>query len=152
MLDPRTLTKRYERIFSQLEELLQRTDNRIARMATVASILHHKMPHYFWTGFYIHTNNDLTVGPYQGPLACQVLERERGVCWAGFLNKETIIVPDVQKFLGHIACDTRSNAEIVVPLLDDKGQVWGVLDVDSKTRNAFSLVDQHWLEKIVGLL
>ncbi|MGB6864623.1 MAG: GAF domain-containing protein [Candidatus Aminicenantaceae bacterium] len=152
MLDPRTLTKRYERIFNQLEELLQRTDNRIARMATVASILHHKMPHYFWTGFYIHTNNDLTVGPYQGPLACQVLEREKGVCWAGFLNKETIIVPDVQKFPGHIACDTRSNAEIVVPLLDDKGQVWGVLDVDSKTRNAFSLVDQHWLEKIVGLL
>jgi len=152
VLDPRTLTKRYERIFNQLEELLQRTDNRIARMATVASILHHKMPHYFWTGFYIHTNNDLTVGPYQGPLACQVLEREKGVCWAGFLNKETIIVPDVQKFPGHIACDTRSNAEIVVPLLDDKGQVWGVLDVDSKTRNAFSLVDQHWLEKIVGLL
>ena len=152
MLDPRTLTKRYERIFNQLEELLQRTDNRIARMATVASILHHKMPHYFWTGFYIHTNNDLTVGPYQGPLACQVLEREKGVCWAGFLNKETIIVPDVQKFPGHIACDTRSNAEIVVPLLDDKGQVWGVMDVDSKTRNAFSLVDQHWLEKIVGLL
>ena len=152
MLDPRTLTKRYERIFNQLEELLQRTDNRIARMATVASILHHKMPHYFWTGFYIHTNNDLTVGPYQGPLACQVLEREKGVCWAGFLNKETIIVPDVQKFPGHIACDTRSNAEIVVPLLDDKGQVWGVLDVDSKTRNAFSLVDQHWLKKIVGLL
>ena len=152
MLDPRTLTKRYERIFNQLKELLQITDNRIARMATVVSILHHKMPHYFWTGFYIHTNNDLTVGPYQGPLACQVLERERGVCWAGFLNKETIIVPDVQKFPGHIACDTRSNAEIVVPLLDDKGQVWGVLDVDSKTRNAFSLVDQHWLKKIVGLL
>ena len=152
MLDPRTLTKRYERIFNQLKELLQRTDNRIARMATVVSILHHKMPHYFWTGFYIHTNNDLTVGPYQGPLACQVLERERGVCWAGFLNKETIIVPDVQKFPGHIACDSRSNAEIVVPLLDEKGQVWGVLDVDSKTRDAFSPVDQHWLEKIVGLL
>ena len=152
MLDPRTLTKRYERIFNQLKELLQRTDNRIARMATVVSILHHKMPHYFWTGFYIHTNNDLTVGPYQGPLACQVLEREKGVCWAGFLNKETIIVPDVQKFPGHIACDSRSNAEIVVPLLDEKGQVWGVLDVDSKTRDAFSPVDQHWLEKIVGLL
>ena len=152
MLDPRTLTKRYERIFNQLKELLQRTDNRIARMATVVSILHHKMPHYFWTGFYIHTNNDLTVGPYQGPLACQILEREKGVCWAGFLNKKTIIVPDVQKFPGHIACDSRSNAEIVVPLLDEKGQVWGVLDVDSKTRDAFSPVDQHWLEKIVGLL
>jgi L-methionine (R)-S-oxide reductase len=151
VLDPITLTKRYERIFNQLEELLQRTDNRIARMATVASILYHKMPHYFWTGFYIYTNKDLTVGPYQGPLACQVLERGKGVCWAGFLNKETIIVPDVQKFPGHIACDSRSNAEIVVPLFDEKGQVWGVLDVDSKTRDAFSPIDQHWLEKIVGL-
>ncbi len=152
MLDPKTLNKRYERIYNQLKELTQRTDNRIARMATVASILHHKMPHYFWTGFYIHTDKDLIVGPYQGPLACQVLERGKGVCWAGFLKKETINVPDVHKFPGHIACDSRSNAEIVVPLLDERGQAWGVLDIDSKTRDAFSPVDQHWLEKIVGLL
>lgn len=152
MLDSKTLTKRYERIFDQLKELLQKTDNRIARMSTVASILHHKMPHFFWTGFYIHFDNDLIVGPYQGPLACQVLERETGVCWAGFLNKETIIVPDVHKFPGHIACDSRSNSEIVVPLFDQEGKVWGVLDVDSKTRDAFSPVDQHWLEKIVELL
>lgn len=152
MLDPKILAKRYERIFDQLKELLKRTDNRIARMATIASVLHHKMPHYFWTGFYIHTNKDLIVGPYQGPLACQVLEREKGVCWAGFLNKETIIVPDVHKFPGHIACDSRSNAEIVIPLLDEKRQAWGVLDVDSKTRDAFSPIDQYWLEKIVGLL
>lgn len=152
VLDPKTLTQRYERIFNQLQELLQRTDNRIARMATVASILHHKMPHYFWTGFYLFSNSDLIVGPYQGPLACQVLDREKGVCWTGFLKKETIIIPDVYNFPGHIACDSRSNAEIVVPLLDERGQAWGVLDVDSKTRDAFSPVDQHWLEKIVGLL
>ncbi|NOR13642.1 MAG: GAF domain-containing protein, partial [Candidatus Aminicenantes bacterium] len=69
-----------------------------------------------------------------------------------FLKKETIIVPDVYKFPGHIACDSRSNAEIVVPLLDERGQAWGVLDVDSKRRDAFSSVDQHWLEKIVGLI
>jgi L-methionine (R)-S-oxide reductase len=152
MLEPKTLDKRYERIFNQLEELLRRTDNRIARMATIIAILHHKLPHYFWTGFYIHTGNDLIVGPYQGPLACQVLEREKGVCWAGFLNKETIIVPDVHKFAGHIACDSRSNSEIVVPLADEEGHVWAVLDVDSKVLDAFSSIDQHWLEKIVRLV
>jgi GAF domain-containing protein len=121
-------------------------------MATIVSILHHKLPHFFWTGFYIHTDNDLIVGPYQGPLACQVLEREKGVCWAGFLNKKTIIVPDVHKFHDHIACDSRSNAEIVIPLFDDKGDVWGVLDVDSKAFDAFSSIDQLWLEKIVMLI
>jgi L-methionine (R)-S-oxide reductase len=152
VLDPKTLSTRYERIFNQLQELLQRTDNKIARMATIVSILHHKMPHYFWTGFYILTNDNLIVGPYQGPLACQVLEREKGVCWAGLRKKETIIIPDVHKFPDHIACDSKSNAEIVVPLLDEKGQVWGVLDVDSKTRDAFSPIDQQWLEKIVRLI
>ena len=121
-------------------------------MATIVSILHHKLPHYFWTGFYIYTDHDLIVGPYQGPLACQVLEREKGVCWSGFLNKKTIIVPDVHKFPGHIACDSRSNAEIVVPLIEKDGKAWGVLDVDSKTRDAFSTIDQHWLEKIVRLI
>jgi GAF domain-containing protein len=152
MLDKKTLAKRYERIYRQLEELLQRTDNRIARMATIVSILHHKLPHFFWTGFYLHTDNELIVGPYQGPLACQVLEREKGVCWTSSLNKKTIIVPDVHMFPGHIACDSRSNSEIVVPLLDEKGDVWGVLDVDSKAIDAFSATDQHWLEKIVRLL
>ncbi|MGD9346523.1 MAG: GAF domain-containing protein [Candidatus Aminicenantes bacterium] len=152
MLDSKTLARRYERIFSQLKELLQKTDNTIAQMATIAAILHHKMPHYFWTGFYIHTNNDLIVGPYQGPLACQVLERGKGVCWACILKKEPIIVPDVHKFPDHIACDSRSNAEIVLPLIDEKGQAWGVLDVDSQTRNVFTPVDQAWLEKIVALL
>ena len=152
MLETKTLAKRYERIYNQLEELLQRTDNRIARMATIVSVLHHKLSHYFWTGFYIQEDKDLIVGPYQGPLACQVLEREKGVCWTGFLNKKTIIVPDVHKFPGHITCDSRSNSEIVVPLLDHRGHAWGVLDVDSKSFDAFSSVDQDWLEKIVRLI
>ena len=121
-------------------------------MATIVAILHHKMTHFFWTGFYILTNEDLVVGPYQGPLACQVLERGKGVCWACFLKKETIVVPDVHKFPGHIACDSRSNAEIVVPLFDEQGDSRGVLDVDSKTRDVFTPDDQGWLEKIVALL
>ncbi|MFQ6110212.1 MAG: GAF domain-containing protein [Candidatus Aminicenantales bacterium] len=152
MLDQERLRKRYERVHRQLEELLQKTDNTIARMATVASLLHFKMPHYFWTGFYILSGRQLIVGPYQGPLACQVLEAEKGVCWAGVRARKTIVVPDVHKFPGHIVCDSRSNSEIVVPLFDRKGKVWAVLDVDSRRFDAFSEVDREWLEKIVRLI
>ena len=152
MLNPKTLSTRYERIFKQLQELLQRTDNKIARMATILSVLHHKMPHYFWTGFYIIAEGELVVGPYQGPLACQVLERNKGVCWAGLERKEVIIVPDVHQFPGHISCDSRSNSEIVIPLFDEKNEIWAVLDVDSRKLDAFSDVDKEWLKKIVQLI
>ena len=152
MIDRESLSKRYQRVHKQLEELLVKTDNKIARMATIASLLHHKMPHFFWTGFYILFKGNLVVGPYQGPLACQVLEREKGVCWEGVKTKKTIVVPDVHKFTGHIACDRRSNSEIVVPLFDDKEDVWAVLDVDSRKFDAFSEVDREGLEKIVKLI
>ena len=81
MVDRGTLKERYKRIYSQLLELYTKTENRTARMATAAAILHHKMPHYFWTGFYTLIDGELIVGPYQGPLACQVLEKKKGVCW-----------------------------------------------------------------------
>ena len=152
MTDPERLNSRYQRIHKQLEGLLVKTDNKIARMATTASLLHHKMPHFFWTGFYILMEGNLVVGPYQGPLACQVLEREKGVCWAGVKAKKTIVVPDVHKFPGHIACDSRSNSEIAVPLFDNKKEVWAVLDVDSRKFDAFSKMDREWLEKIVKLI
>ena len=99
-------------------------------------------------------DEELTIGPYQGPLACQVLEKKKGICWAGLEQKKTIIVPDVHKFPGHIACDSRSNSEIVVPLLDlnKDNQAWAVLDVDSQKFNAFSEIDKDWLEKIVKLI
>jgi GAF domain-containing protein len=147
-----TLAKRYQRIFIQLEQLTAKTKNKTARMATIASLLQHKMPRFFWTGFYVLDGGELTVGPYQGSLACLVLEKKKGVCWAGILRRRTIIVPDVHRFPGHIACDSRSNSEIVVPLLDDQNEVWGVLDVDSREFEAFSEVDREWLEKIVRLI
>jgi GAF domain-containing protein len=121
-------------------------------MATIAALLHNKMPHFFWTGFYLLEAGELVVGPYQGSLACMVLEKKKGVCWAGILRRMTIIVPDVHKFPGHIACDSRSNSEIVVPLFDEKNKAWSVLDVDSQNFNAFSEVDKEWLEKIVRLI
>jgi L-methionine (R)-S-oxide reductase len=146
------LVGRYRRIHAQLIPLLLETTNRVARMATIASLLHHKMPHFFWTGFYLLHRGELVVGPYQGSLACPVLEKNTGVCWAGVLRRETIIVPDVHKFPGHIACDSRSNSEIVVPLFDVRQRALGVLDVDSREFAAFSETDREWLEKIVGLI
>jgi len=109
------LERRYKRIYEQLRGLLTKTNDKIARMATIVAVLHHKMPHFFWTGFYRIVDGELIVGPYQGPLACQVLGKNKGVCWACVNRKETIIVPDVEKFPGHIACDPRSKSEITVP-------------------------------------
>jgi len=152
MLSSQKLAHRYQRIHHQLQDLLTKSNDPIARMATVAALLHHKLPHCFWTGFYLLKEGNLVVGPYQGPVACQVLEKEKGVCWAGILRKETIVVPDVHKFPGHIACDSRSRSEIVVPLYADDGPVQGVLDVDSVDINAFSEIDKLWLEKIVALI
>jgi GAF domain-containing protein len=146
------LAARYDRIAEQLAELFADTEEPIARMATAVALLHHKLPHYFWTGFYRLIDGELRVGPYQGPLACAVLERHQGVCWAGVDRAETVLVPDVHEFPGHIACDSRSNSEIVVPLRDATGAVVGVLDVDSVERDAFSDVDRAGLERVVDMI
>lgn len=143
---------RYERIYHQVSGLLTSTDDMIARMATVAAILHHKMEGFFWTGFYLTREGNLIVGPYQGPVACQVLPKDRGVCWAGINQGKTIIVPDVDKFPGHIACDSRSRSEIVVPVRDNNGRIIGVLDIDSKQLGKFDEGDAAGLEKIAGLI
>jgi GAF domain-containing protein len=147
-----SLSRRYERIMHQLEDLFSKTENKLARMATAAALLHHKMPHFFWTGFYILSEGELVVGPYQGSLACLVLEKKKGVCWAGVMSRKTVIVPDVHKFPGHIACDSRSESEIVVPLFNPYGEVWAVLDIDSRRLDAFSETDREWLERIAALI
>ena len=143
---------RYNRIKSQLEDLLRRTEDPLARMASICAVLHHKFDHYFWTGFYLYKDGKLIVGPYQGSLACILLKKDTGVCWAGINRGETVIVPDVHQFPGHIACDSRSNSEIVVPLTDGSGQIVGVLDVDSTEFNNFDEVDAEWLQKIIALI
>jgi len=147
-----SLARRYGRIYAQLEPLVAETGNTTARMATVAALLHHKLPHFFWTGFYILDRGRLTVGPYQGTLACLVLAKNQGVCWAAVTRRQTVMVPDVHQFPGHIACDSRSRSEIVVPLFDERREVWAVLDVDSRAVGAFSEVDREWLEKIARLI
>jgi GAF domain-containing protein len=143
---------RYGRICEQLSGLLAKTADPQARMATVAALLYHKFDHYFWCGFYRLVDGDLVVGPYQGPLACQVLARGRGVCWEAVRRGGTVVVPDVRLFPGHIACDSRSLSEIVVPLRGADGAVIAVLDVDSDRLDQFDEEDRQGLEAIVALL
>jgi len=143
---------RYERMYEQIKELLKKSDDHYARMSTIIAVLHHKMEYFFWTGFYFLKNEKLVVGQYQGPVACQELKKDTGVCWAGINQKKVIIVPDVEKFPGHIACDSRSKSEIVVPLKNQKGEIIGVLDVDSNDYNQFDEIDEKYLTQILDLI
>jgi GAF domain-containing protein len=151
-MDKKIKYDRYQRLQAQLAALLGKTDDPLARMATITALLFHKFDHFFWCGFYRLVRGELIVGPYQGALACQVLAKGRGVCWAGVAGNETIIVPDVRQFPGHIACDSRSLSEIVVPYRDESGNAAGVLDVDSDRLAQFDEVDARQLEMIVALL
>lgn len=143
---------RYQRIYKQLQTLIQPHNNPIAAMATINAILYHKFDYFFWMGFYLLQDGELIVGPYQGPVACIKLKKDVGVCWAGINQEKTIIVPNVHDFPGHIACDSRSNSEIVVPLSDKSGRVVGVLDVDSKDLNSFDEADREGLEHLLQLI
>jgi L-methionine (R)-S-oxide reductase len=143
----------YERIAEQLAGLFVPGLDLTARMATAAALLHHKRPRFFWTGFYRLVDGELVVGPYQGVLACAILRpRGSGVCWAAVQRGETVIVPDVHAFAGHIACDSRARSEIVVPLNDASGAVFAVLDVDSAEPGAFDESDARGLEAVVELI
>lgn len=146
------LSHKYDRMIAQLIELFKKTDDADARMATICALLYHKFDKNFWVGFYFLKNGELTVKCYQGPLACQVLAKDKGVCWAAISKKESIIVPDVEKFPGHIACDSRSKSEIVIPIEDEKGEILGVLDIDSDKLDSYCEADLISLEKIVNLI
>lgn len=142
---------RYQRIISQLEGLLTKTNDPIARMATIAAVLSHKFDYFFWCGFYFLRDDKMIVGPYQGSVACQVLQGT-GVCLAAIKERKSIVVPDVHKFPGHIACDSRSNSEIVVPVRDYDGNIIAVLDVDSASLNSFDEIDRVHLENITAMI
>ncbi|GAP71001.1 GAF domain-containing protein, putative methionine-R-sulfoxide reductase [Bacteroidales bacterium 6E] len=151
-MDSRKKEGRYQRIYDQLNLLVKKSNDHQARMATIVAVLHHKIEYFFWTGFYLLKDGELTVNIYQGPVACQILEKNKGVCWAGINRQETVIVEDVHTFPGHIACDSRSQSEIVVPFRNKEGNIIGVLDVDSKDKNSFDNIDAEWLEKILKLV
>ena len=143
---------RYQRMYDQLKGLLDKPGNTISKLATIVAVLHHKMDYFFWTGFYFLDNEELIAGPYQGPVACQLLAKGTGVCWASINQQESLVVANVHDFPGHIACDSRSNSEIVVPLRNTEGKIIGVLDVDSKELNSFDETDREGLEKILSLV
>jgi L-methionine (R)-S-oxide reductase len=146
------LAERYARIEAQLVDLFASNRDPVARMATMAALLHHKMPHYFWTGFYRLLDDKLVVGPYQGPLACAILDGPDGVCWAAVQGGEAIIVPDVHAFPGHVACDSRSQSELVVPVRDHTGDITAVLDIDSDAPDAFTTTDAAALTRLAALI
>lgn len=123
----------------------------IALMATINSVLSHAFPHFFWTGFYRMCGGRLAVGPYIGTVGCLQIELGRGVCGTAAAQRETIVVPDVSRFPGHIACDPNSKSEIVVPVFDRDRELIAVLDVDSDQLDAFDEEDRAGLEKIVAL-
>jgi len=144
--------KRYERLLGQFRELQVKSRDMSANMATLNALIYFKLPEIFWVGFYFVRGEELVVHSYQGPLACQTLPRGRGVCWAAVEAGETVFVEDVHAFPGHIACDGRSNSEIVVPVRDASGEVIGCLDIDSRAFGRFDEVDAEGLEALVGCI
>jgi L-methionine (R)-S-oxide reductase len=145
-------SSRYTRLEKQITELFIKTQDMDARMATINAVLYHKMDGFFWVGFYLLKEGRLMVGPYQGPLACLELEKNKGVCWAGINQDQTIVVEDVHRFPGHIACDSRSKSEIVVPVKNPDNKIIGVLDIDSSLLANFDKTDAVHLENIVRSL
>jgi GAF domain-containing protein len=144
---------RYQRLYDQIQTLIDKSSNNpLSNMATINAVLHHKMESFFWTGFYLLHDGKLQVGPYQGSLACINLAKDTGVCWAAINQYKSLVVPDVHKFPGHIACDSRSRSEVVVLLKDKANTIVGVLDIDSDKTDSFDEVDVLWLEKIVKLV
>ena len=143
---------RYAELVDEIASVLDGEGDRTARMATIASMLHHAFDAFFWTGFYVvdpAKGNELMVGPYQGTLGCLRIPFGRGVCGAAAAEGRTVIVEDVDAFPGHIACDSRSRSEIVAPVFDPSGALIAVLDVDSDRPAAFDRTDAEGLEAIL---
>ena len=141
---------RYSVLYSQIRSLLDSESDLIANMANVSSMIHHTFG-FWWTGFYIVKDGQLVLGPFQGPIACTRINYGKGVCGTSWERKETVIVPDVELFPGHIACSSLSRSEIVVPVFRGE-DVFAVLDIDSKELSTFDETDKEWLEKITKLL
>ncbi len=140
----------YESLIPQIKGLLDGEPDLVANLANVAAALKEQFG-WFWVGFYLVKEDQLVLGPFQGPVACTRIRKGKGVCGTSWEKAATLIVPDVEKFPGHIACNSLSKSEIVVPLFKNK-QVVGVLDVDSELYNHFDATDQFFLEQITALL
>ena len=143
-------TDQYQSLIPQVKGLLEGEPDLVANLANVTAALKEQFG-WLWVGFYLVKNNELVLGPFQGPVACTRIKKGKGVCGTSWAQAETLIVPDVEKFPGHIACSSLSKSEIVVPIIRD-GEVIGVLDVDSDAYDQFDTTDQQYLEQIVSLI
>ncbi len=139
----------YQSLVPQIKSLLQGETNSVANMANIAAALKEQF-NFFWVGFYLVDDNELVLGPFQGPVACTRISYNRGVCGTAWAQKETLIVPNVDEFPGHIACSSLSKSEIVIPIFKS-GKCIGVLDVDSSEYNTFDLIDKQYLNMILNL-
>ena len=144
-------TEKYRLLERQLAALLEGETDVIAKMANIAAVLHGTFG-FWWTGFYRVAGDELVLGPFQGPVACMHIPFGKGVCGTAWKRNETVVVPDVEQFPGHIACSSASRSEIVVPVHGPDGAVTAVLDIDSDRLATFDEEDRVWLEKIVTLL
>ncbi|GEM70222.1 hypothetical protein SMI01S_38280 [Sphingobacterium mizutaii NBRC 14946 = DSM 11724] len=142
--------QQYQSLVPQIKGLLQGETNFIANLANICAALKEQF-NFFWVGFYLVEGKELVLGPFQGPVACTRIAYNRGVCGTAWANEETLIVPNVDEFPGHIACSSLSKSEIVVPLLQN-GKCIAILDVDSKELNSFDLIDKQYLNTILDLL
>ncbi len=141
-----TKEETYRTLLPQLQALVAGETDRIANMANIAAALHEAF-HFWWTGFYRVEGNELVLGPFQGPIACTRIPYGRGVCGTAWQRGETVVVPDVHQFAGHIACSSASNSEIVVPIRRGS-EIIAVLDIDSTDFNTFDDIDRQYLEQI----
>ena len=145
-----TKEEQYESLLPQIKGLLEGEPDLIANLANITGALKEQF-NWLWVGFYLVKKDELVLAPFQGPVACTRIKKGKGVCGSSWAQARTLIIPDVEKFPGHIACSSASRSEIVIPIMH-KDEVVGVLDVDSKELNAFDTVDQVYLEQIVSLI
>jgi GAF domain-containing protein len=142
--------EKYELIYRQVKSLLEDETDMTANMANISALIHREFE-FWWTGFYRVCGEELVLGPFQGPVACTRIPYGKGVCGSAWQRRETIVVPDVEEFPGHIACSSESRSEIVVPVWADE-EIIAVLDIDSEHLNTFDETDRLWLEQIVSLI
>jgi L-methionine (R)-S-oxide reductase len=145
-----TKEEKYQSLIPQIKALIEGDPDLVANLANIVAALKEQFG-WFWIGFYLVKEDWLVLGPFQGPVACTRIRKGKGVCGSSWQKAQTIIVPDVEKFPGHIACSSLSKSEIVVPVVRDS-KVMGVLDVDSDELDAFDTTDQQYLEQIVALI
>ena len=146
-----TKKEKYESLLPQIYALIEGERDHVANLSNISAALKQTF-NFFWVGFYLVKQNELVLGPFQGTIACTRIQKGKGVCGTSWENKETIIVPDVDAFPGHIACSNASRSEVVVPIYDTKNNIVGVLDVDSDVLNDFDETDKIYLEKLCEMV